>query len=67
MVQRNRFQNNVVNYRRRSGYTQVMLALYLGVSRSYLSDVETGKANPSLRMMEDLADALQVELWRLFI
>nr|ACU65309.1 TrbA [Pseudomonas putida] len=33
-----------------------------GVSISFLSDLTTGKANPSLKVMEDIAQALETPL-----
>jgi transcriptional regulator with XRE-family HTH domain len=37
------------------GRTQVQLAVESGVDRSHISDIERGKANPSLVIIETLA------------
>ena len=38
-----------------------------GLSRAYISQIETGKASPSLQTVEKLADALDITLATLFI
>lgn len=42
--------------------TQQQIADRVGVSRGYIAKVERGQANPSLRFVESLADALGLEL-----
>ncbi len=42
--------------------TKHELADKSGVSISFLSDITTGKGNPSLKVMEDIAKALQTPL-----
>lgn len=42
--------------------TKQQLADKAGMSISYLSDLTNGKGNPSLEMMENLADALDTPL-----
>lgn len=42
--------------------TKLELAERSGVSISFLSDLTTGKANPSLKVMEAVATALEVPL-----
>ncbi|KAI5912051.1 transcriptional regulator [Azoarcus sp. PA01] len=42
--------------------TKQELADKSGVSISFLSDITTGKGNPSLKVMEDIAKALQTPL-----
>lgn len=42
--------------------TKQELAELSGVSVSFLSDLTTGKANPSLKVMESIANALNVPL-----
>lgn len=41
--------------------SQEQLALDAGMKRAYLSDVERGTRNPSIRALERLATALGVE------
>ena len=42
----------------RRGWTQVEMADLLAMDRSYLSEIETGKKDPSLTMLKQLADGL---------
>lgn len=52
----------VRDLRRKSGWTQVELAELLGVDRSYLSEIETGKKDPSLRVLKTIADGFKMTL-----
>lgn len=42
--------------------TQQELATRVGVTRSYIASIERGDANPSIRLVEDIADSLGLEL-----
>jgi transcriptional regulator with XRE-family HTH domain len=55
------FGTNVKNVRVAAGHTQEELADLAGVARSYMSDVERGVRNPTLRVVERIADALNVQ------
>ena len=52
---------NVRRLRREKGLTQERLALDAGMKRSYVSDLERGTRNPTVRALGRLADALEVE------
>lgn len=52
---------NVRRCRKLRGMTQEQLALEVGMERSYVSDLERGTRNPSVRALGRLADALKVE------
>ena len=52
---------NVREVRRRRGLSQETLALDAGMKRSYLSDLERGTRNPSVRAVGRLAVALGVD------
>lgn len=52
---------NVRRYRKLKGMSQEQLALDAGMERSYVSDLERGTRNPSVRALGRLADALGVE------
>jgi transcriptional regulator with XRE-family HTH domain len=41
------------------------MAELLGVDRSYLSEIETGKKDPSLRVLKTIADGFRVTLSQL--
>lgn len=46
--------------------TQVEFAEHCGFYQTYLSRVETGKANPTLNAMEVIANALGMSVFDLF-
>lgn len=52
---------NVRHYRQLRGMTQEELALSADMKRSYVSDMERGKRNPSVQALGRLAIALDVE------
>lgn len=56
------FFTNVLRILDEMGMTKHELADKSGVSISFLSDITTGKGNPSLKVMEDVAKALQTPL-----
>jgi transcriptional regulator with XRE-family HTH domain len=51
---------NVRKYRKQRGMTQEQLGLETEMERSYVSDLERGTRNPSVRAVERLAKALGV-------
>ncbi|HHW61277.1 MAG TPA: helix-turn-helix transcriptional regulator [Syntrophomonadaceae bacterium] len=44
------------------GMTQKQLATQAAISRSYLADIESGRYNPSLGTLQDIANALNVSI-----
>lgn len=58
---------NVRYYRKLKGITQEELALDAGMERSYVSDLERGTRNPSVRALGRLADALGVQSHELLL
>ena len=52
---------NIREWRKRRGFSQEELALETGMKRSYVSDIERGTRNPSVKAIERLAKALKVE------
>lgn len=52
---------NVRHQRKLKGLSQERLALDAGMERSYVSDLERGTRNPSVRALGRLAEALGVE------
>ncbi len=60
-----KFGREVASRRVKLDLSQGSLACESGVNQSYLSEVERGKANPSLLYMKKLSAALGIELWEL--
>ena len=52
---------NVRETRKRLGMSQEQLALDTDMKRSYLSDLERGTRNPTIKAIERLANALGVK------
>ena len=52
---------NVRHHRKLRGMTQEELALEAGMERSYVSDLERGTRNPSVRALGRLAVALGIK------
>lgn len=52
--------------RKRTGLSQDQLAEKVGIESKYLSRIEVGKRDPSLDVLERIADSLQVEMKELF-
>jgi two-component system response regulator len=57
---------SVKNWRNRLGIPQGELAVRAGLNRSYVSDVERGSRNVSLKSIEKLAEALGISVVTLF-
>jgi len=52
--------------RKALGISQKKLAELAGISNTYLSDIEVGRTDPSLKTMTKIAKALEIELKDLF-
>lgn len=52
---------NVRHHRKLAGMSQEELSLEAGMKRSYVSDLERGTRNPSVRALGRLADALRID------
>lgn len=57
---------NLKKYRAKNRVTQAKLAEDADISHDYLRQIESGIRNPSIPMLKKLADALHVELWKMF-
>jgi transcriptional regulator with XRE-family HTH domain len=60
-----RSQSSVASRKSKHDWTQVELAELLGIDRSYLSEIETGKKDPSLRVLKTIADGFKLTLSQL--
>lgn len=57
------FGKYIYNVRKTQGYTLSQLAEKVGISKSYLSNIERElKQNPSIQIMEKIAAALNVDI-----
>ena len=61
------FGDNVRKYRKQKGLSQEKLAEESGLHRTYICDVECYKRSISLGNIEKIADALEIEVYKLFI
>ena len=52
--------------RKRLGWSQEDLALEANVNKNYICDLENGRRNPSLDVLERIAKALKITLSELF-
>ncbi len=57
---------NLKKIRTRKNVSQVEIANILGVDRSFVSNIENGKNNPTLSTITNLAQALNVPVDELF-
>jgi transcriptional regulator with XRE-family HTH domain len=62
---RARFGARLHSLRKKRGLTQVELADYLGLRRTYISDLERGKRNVSLLTLEIIARGFGLSVSRL--
>lgn len=62
-----RLGQTLINYRKKEGLTIRQFAEQSGISTSLISQIERGQANPSLSVLQLLAQALNVPLYTLFV
>lgn len=61
------FGTNIRRYRNESGISQEKLAELSGLHRTYISDVERFQRSISLENIQRIANALNVEVYKLFL
>ena len=61
------FGTNLRKYRTEKGYSQEKFAELCGLHRTYISDIECFKRNISLENIQRIADALEIESYKLLI
>ncbi len=61
------FGTNVRKYRNDKGISQEKLAELSGLHRTYISDIERFRRSISLDNIQRLADALGIEVYKLFL
>lgn len=61
------FGTNLRKYRNELGVSQEKFAEMCGLHRTYISDIERFQRSIALENVQKIADALQIETYRLFI
>ena len=61
------FGTNLRKYRTNLGLSQEKFAELCGLHRTYISDIECFQRNVSLENVQKIADALQIEPYKLLI
>lgn len=64
---RARLAKNLIKYRTKLGYKREFLSLMLGWDNSYISKLEHGRINITLDKLEQLANALKIDVTKLFL
>lgn len=59
------FAENLKVARRAKGWSQEELAHHAGIDRTYVSSLERGVYAASIDMIQQLADALEVQPWEM--
>ena len=57
---------NISYYRKQRGLSQLQLAELINISRTHMSRIETADCAVSLDVVFNLADALDIETYKLF-
>jgi transcriptional regulator with XRE-family HTH domain len=58
---------NLKKFRNRRGISQMKLAELCGSATNYIGEIEIGRRFPSLKLIEKLGQALEIEPYRFFI
>jgi len=57
-----RLGESIISYRKKLRLSQQQVAILSDVDRSYLAEVEEGKANPSVRFLHRIAKILKIKV-----
>ena len=60
------FIQNLKEFRKKEGISQMKLAEYCNTAPSYIGQIETGVRFPSLELVEKMADILRIEPYHFF-
>jgi len=52
--------DNIRMARKQKGITQKVLGEMIGISNTYLSDIEIGRTNPSIKTLKKIARGLEI-------
>lgn len=61
------FGKRIFYLRNEKKLSQEELAFRCGINKNYLSDIERGQRNPTLKIIQKIAVGLDIELYELFI
>ena len=61
------FVQNLKKFRKIQGISQAKLAVLCNTDLSYIGQIEMGKRFPSIKLIEKIAEALEIEAYRLFM
>jgi transcriptional regulator with XRE-family HTH domain len=61
------FINNMKEFRKKEGMSQMKLAEYCNTSPTYIGEIEVGKKFPSMDMIEKIASILRIKPYHFFI
>jgi len=61
------FVNNMKEFRKKEGISQMKLAEYCNTSPTYIGEIEVGKKFPSMDMIEKIAAILRIKPYHFFI
>ncbi|MEK7597313.1 MAG: helix-turn-helix transcriptional regulator [Patescibacteria group bacterium] len=57
-----RLGESIISYRKKLKLSQQQVAILSDVDRSYLAEVEEGKANPSVRFLHRISKILKIKV-----
>ncbi len=60
-------QSNIKKYRTEKKLSQEVLSEKAGISCDYLSEIERGRKTPSIKRLCLIADALEIDVYKLFM
>lgn len=60
------FGNNLKYYRKRKGLTQQEIADVTGLNRVYISEVERGRKNITIDVMETISTKMDIKISKMF-
>ena len=58
-------QTNIKKYRNQKGITQLKLSIMTGISKDFITAIECGKRVPSLKRLDLIAKALNIDTYKL--
>ncbi len=66
MTSKQQLGMRIAYLRKQKGWSQLDLSLQANVNRNYISDLEKGRRNPTLDVLERISDAFGIRLETLF-